>query len=190
VYVTNVDTLDVVGNVLFSFDATNSQWGFNFDTGCTNITIGKNKISSFNPSFGPYRVAGTVGAIAADLELRGATQQTSGAGETTYIGAQLNTFAEAQAIMQVSRRCQILRIWAATDVAPGAAQSFTYTARKNTADTAMTAASTGAASFSAATNNTAPAVLVAVDDGLSMKLVTSAGAAAANHRWYISLAEY
>ncbi len=190
VYITGASVIDIQANVLFTWNAFESRWGINIDTGCSDVTLGKNKVSGFNTSFGPYRVDGTVGAIAGDFEIRGATHQNSGAGQTTYIGQQLNTFTEALAIANIPKRCQVLRIYSATDVAPSAGQTFTYTLRKNTVDTVATATSSGAASFSAAANNTAPAVLVAVDDGLSMKLVTSAGAAAASHRWYVSLAEY
>lgn len=190
VYILGVASLSVIGNSLFSFDATNSAWGINIAAGCSSITLGKNQISSFSPSYGPIGVVSSVGAISADFELHGLTSGTSGAGQTTYVGAQLNTFSEGQATFNVSRRCTLLRIYAAVDVAPGAGQSFIYVPRKNAVDTAMAASISGAGSFSASANASVPAVLFAPDDGVSMELTTSGSAAAANHRWYMVFAEY
>jgi len=63
--------------------------------------------------------------------------------------------------------------------APGASESFTYTARKNFVDTAVTATITGASSFDASSTTIIP---FAAGDNLTMKLVTSAAAVARNHR--------
>lgn len=190
VVIQNVSVLSVLGNTVFSWNATTSRWGLNFVLNCSNVTLGKNKIDGFSPSYGPIGVGGSVGVIAADFELRGITQSPSAANNVSYVGPQINTFFEGQAMFNITRRCTLLRIWASVDAVPGAGQSFSYVARKNSVDTSMTAVISGAASFSAATNATTPAVLFAPDDGASLKLTTSAAAAAANHRWYAVLAEY
>jgi hypothetical protein len=72
-----------------------------------------------------------------------------------------------------------------TTVAPGAGQSFVYTVFKNGVATAMTATSSGAASFSASTS--ANPFTVAQNDQIDVQLVTSAGAASSIHRGYFAI---
>lgn len=188
VVVTGATYFSATGNSLFQWSG-NSRWGININTGCEHVTLGKNQIQGFSASFGPVRVDGTVGAISGDFELFGLTGAQSAGGQTTYIGAQANTFDEGAASFTVPRRCQPVRVYAATDAAPGAGQSYTYTLRVNAADTSYTTQASASA-FSAAANTPAPAVLVPKDGGVSVKLATSASAAAARHRFYISFVEY
>jgi hypothetical protein len=188
VLVTGAAYFSATGNSLFQWSG-DSRWGININTGCEHVTLGKNQIQGFNASFGPVRVDGTVGAISGDFELFGLTGAQSASGQTSYIGAQANTFDEGAALFTVPRRCQPVRVYAATDAAPGAGQSYTYTLRVNAADTSYTTQASASA-FSAAANTPAPAVLVPKDGGVSVKLATSASAAAARHRFYISFVEY
>jgi hypothetical protein len=187
---TNAAEVSFVGNLLFSFDATTSRWGVNFDTGCSAITLAKNRVSSFAAGFGPYNFASGVTVTSGDFDLFGSVGSATTAAQTTFVGAQLNTFTEGLAVFSTPRKAQVTRIYASTDTAPGAAQSYTYTLRKSAVDTAMTVAISGASAFATSVLNTTPAILVAVNDNISMKLVTSASAAAGNLRWNMSLAEY
>lgn len=190
VVIQNVSVLSVLGNTVFSWNATTSRWGINFATSCDNITVGKNKIDGFNPSYGPIGIGSSVGVIAADFELRGVTHQQSTSNTVSYIGPQINTFAEGQATYPMTRRCTLLRVYAACDVTPGTGESFTYVPRKNSSDTSLSATITGASAYSAASNAPTPSVLFAPEDGLCLKLTTSTAATAANHRWYMVFAEY
>lgn len=190
VYFTNADDVLFEGNVLFSFDATNSRWGVNIDTGCGNVSLGKNKVDAWDSGYGPYRIDSSIISVAGDFEVRGSTAAPSAAAQTTYIGAQINTFTEALASFNVPRRSQAIRIFGASDNSPGASQSFTYTLRKTATDTGMVATTTGASSFSSSASTSTPAVLVPVDTTMSVKLVTSATASAANQRWVVAFAEY
>jgi hypothetical protein len=72
-------------------------------------------------------------------------------------------------------------------IAPGASQSFAYTVRKNNADTASTATIAGTGVFQATSN---AIVSFNETDYISLKLVTSATAAAANHRAGIKVAYF
>lgn len=72
-------------------------------------------------------------------------------------------------------------------LAPGASQSFVYTLRKQLADSGTTATITGASSFSATTN---AITMFNEGDVLSVKLVTSATAAASNHRVGLKIAYF
>ena len=74
-------------------------------------------------------------------------------------------------------------LFVACDTAPGAGQSFTYTVCVNGTPSSMIATISGASSFSAYVLNTIP---FSNADAITVKLVTSAGAATANHRGYFS----
>lgn len=190
-YFVGLDNLTINGNMAFSFDATRHRYDINIDTGCTNVTIGKNKLVNFAPAFGPVRIAGAVyNQVSPDEMQCFSSSGTVAAASTVYFGTNGQQAVEANTFAQAGRKATVSLLYAATAAAPGAAQTFTYTVRVNGADTAMVATSTGAASFSASITTTAPAILVGPDDFITVKLVTSAGAAVTNHRVRVALLEY
>lgn len=77
------------------------------------------------------------------------------------------------------------RVIILNNVSPGAGQSFTYTLRNNSADTALTCSTSGSGVFQA-TCSGGPISLTA-QHSIDLKLVTSATAGVAIHRGYILL---
>lgn len=109
---------------------------------------------------------------------------TIASGSTVYFGPAGQTSVINNALWVPSTACRIIGFYVATGLAPGSGESFTYTINVNGVDTAITAASSGASSFVAQTF-TAASVSVAKNEPITLKLVTSAGAVATNHRGYI-----
>lgn len=117
------------------------------------------------------------------FNLNGVSNGTIAAALTRYlgpVGAQAN---EGDAFLMVGRPGIVNQLVVEVDAAPGAAQTFTYTVRKNGVATAMTGAISGAASFQLVNANS---FTYSAADRLSLEVVTSAGAAAARHRWVIN----
>jgi len=109
---------------------------------------------------------------------------TVAAASTVYFGP-AGQFAQIlNAVWVPSTACRVIGFFIATNDAAGAGESFTYTINVQGVDTAMTATSSGASSFGAETF-TAPVIDVAKNHSITLKLVTSAGATATNHRGYI-----
>ncbi|CDO34558.1 glycosyl hydrolase family 28-related protein [Novosphingobium sp. KN65.2] len=117
--------------------------------------------------------------------LTGTSVGTVAAGATVYMGGDGAQANEGDAYMLLGRPGLVSQLVVEVDTAPGAGQTYTYTVRKNGVDTAMTGTISGAASFQLV--NTANYFTVSAADRLSLKLVTSAGAAVARHRWVISV---
>lgn len=189
-YFTNSTQLTFVGNEVRSWNATYGRVGVNFDVGCDDINLGKNIVRGFDATnYGPWRFDGSISRVDGDalFEFNGAAVA---AGATVFMGSPGANANESAVNRPMNRRFAVARMYVATDSAPGAGLSYTYTLRKNGADTAMTAASTGASSFAAAANNSAPEIIFDTGDSIAMKVVTSAGAAVANHRGYVVLVEY
>lgn len=193
IYCSSVLDTQFIGNNLFTFDATYTRWGMNFDTGVSRVSLSKNKVAtaSFDSTnFGPYRIDGAVGAsVSGDFELIGSSQSTIAAGVTTFVGIGVSA-AEGAVLWRIPRRCAVLQASAFADSAPGGGQSFIYTLRKQGADTTMTDAMSGAGEFQSFMATPAPQILVAAEDNMSIKVSTTSGAALANHTVYIALAEY
>lgn len=189
VKIIGASSVTISDNKVFSWNALRSRWGISLETGCTNIKVSKNEVMGWNTSYGPWGVASGVD-VSPDASFEGATNTTTVAAETSYIGAQIKTYIESQASRPLTRRCQLLRMYVASDAAPGAGQSYTYTLRENAADTAMVATIAGASGFSASAMSPAPAILLGQDENISIKHVSSSGAASANHRWSLAMLEY
>jgi hypothetical protein len=109
---------------------------------------------------------------------------TVAAGSTVYFGpaGQFTTINNSEWVP--STACRIVGFFVASASAPASGQSFTYTVVVNGVDTAMTATTSGASSF-IAQNFTSTSIAVAKNNSITLKLVTSAGASATNHRGYI-----
>lgn len=114
----------------------------------------------------------------------GSSIGTVSAGSTRYLSPAGQQAAEGDAYMVVAEPGRVRQLLVQVDTAPGASQSFTYTVRKNSTNTVMTGAISGAGSFQAVLSQD---FTVSVGDSLSISLVTSAGAAAARHRWVLSI---
>jgi len=114
----------------------------------------------------------------------GATIASVAASTTTYLGAN-GAQASEQATRWVSCRAySAVSISIATDAAPGASQSYTYTLMQDGVATAITGTISGSSSYSVTVT---AALTVNPNDSLSIKLVTSSGAAATTHRYAIEL---
>jgi hypothetical protein len=184
----------IVGlNHVFRWDATNSKWGMYFDSGCNDVQLKNNKVGSdsFGVSYGPYNVvAADDSNVYGDFEVLSCTTATVPAGVNIWLGPVGQNYSAGGAIFQVGKQCEILRLWVGVDAAPGVGKSFTYTIYLNGVATAMTGTISGAGTYSAIIYNTTPAVLVPINSTISIYLTTSAGASAANHRYYIEFLEY
>lgn len=109
-------------------------------------------------------------------------QSTASAGATVYIAFGASS-AEANMSMPVPMAFTATRLYASVGTAPGVGQSFTYTLRKNGADTTITFSIGGASTTG---NDTAHTVAFLAGDLVDVKLVGSAGAAAAFHTLVLS----
>lgn len=104
-----------------------------------------------------------------------------GAGITTFLSEWGATATEGDTLWRVPYDCYIVRLCPCVPVAPGAGQSFTYTARLNFADTALTAQISGT-NFGNADAWAGALIPASKGDQISIKLVTSATAAASRHQ--------
>lgn len=160
------------------------RYAINLGSGCSLITLRDNRASNFGT--GPLINAG--GSFDVDEFLVGMPGSTVPAGSTVYLGASGNSATEANVHTLIGARRVLARLYVACAAAPGSGQSFSYTLRKNGADTAAVATISGAASWSAV--DTAHPILLAADDFVDLKLITSAGAAVTQHRWKLDLVAY
>lgn len=131
----------------------------------------------------PLQAAG-VNATAA-VALSGGSASTPAAGGTFFLGA-AGSYASVDANPFTAITLGVVTGFrVAVTVAPGAAQTFTYTIMQNGVATSMTGAISGAASFQVIVNSNA--FVVAAGDRITMRLVTSAGAALSLHNFAIVL---
>lgn len=164
-----------------TWDATFARYAVNVHTGCSRIKLDGIRVGGYDVAKGPIRIDSSA------TRVRGASQAFAApavaAGSTVYISVNGASAGEGTPI-HCDTPMQALGMVAACTAAPGAAQTFTYTLRKNGVDTGLTLTITGAASFlgKAKAATPLPALVFDEDDFWSIKLVTSAGAAVANHR--------
>lgn len=114
----------------------------------------------------------------------GSTSGTVASSTTTYLGVNGAQGTENNTLCPVAFTGVINRVRVDVTAAPGAGQTFTYTLEHNGSDSIITGSISGASSF-AFTSTTA--LNVAQGDWLSIKLVTSGSATAANHRYCIEI---
>lgn len=112
---------------------------------------------------------------------------TVAAATTTYLGAQGQSTTEADVQWRAPYDCYLLRISATVVAAPSAGQSFTYTARINGTNTALTQTITDT-SFGGLDAWAGTAILVTKGQTLSIKLDTSAAAVATRHNCLMQVA--
>lgn len=110
---------------------------------------------------------------------------TVAAASTLYLGPNGAQANELDNLVIAGRPGVITQVLVIVDNAPGAAQTYTYTLRKNGADTALTGSISGTATFSLLLN--ASPITVGGTDNFSLKLVTSASATVTRHRWSVAI---
>lgn len=184
----------ITGNNQFSFEPNvhYGRYGINIDAGCSNITLGKNRVGagSYNPAFGPYRLDGTADvATTCDIDLSACSQTTIGPSSTVFMGSAGTNTVEKATFWVVPRQAEVMRLLAAVDTAPGASQTFIYTVRVNGVSTSMSATITGS-NFAIDVPTPTQGILIPEGAFVTVQLVTSAGAASAFHRISLSFAEY
>lgn len=130
----------------------------------------------------PVQVAGSNESRGGPLPI--CTNGTVAAGTTVFIGPNGQFAAEDDAAMAPGRPAVISRIFVSSVAAPGVGQTYTYTLRKNGANTGLSAVLTGA-------NNAAlmsgASVTYNANDLFDIALNTSAGAVVTRHRVTIIL---
>lgn len=113
--------------------------------------------------------------------LVGTTQSRITSGQTIYVGMFEDTDVEDVSIPLPAGQAAQLVVEATS--APGSSQSFTYTVVKNGVDQSMVITVSDLATGGSTISN--PVTLSSNGDRLAIKLVTSAGAATAKHRFSI-----
>lgn len=108
------------------------------------------------------------------------------AAATRYFSPSTSSTSESDAIYVVPFDGTLTQFIVQSTAAPGAAQTFTLTVRKNTVDTSMTATIAGAATFTTGTITTNPVSVVA-GDIISLKCVGSAGSAVSGFRGVMTI---
>lgn len=106
---------------------------------------------------------------------------TIGPGTTGYLAEWGQTGGEDDAIWRAPCPGRVIGITAYPTNAPGASQTFIYTLRKSFADTAFVVTLSGASAFGGDNWSATGGIAYAAGDPIAIKLVTSAGAAAARH---------
>lgn len=113
---------------------------------------------------------------------------TIAAGTTVYLGLNGQSATEDSQLTVMSSYytiCNAAKAIILTNNAPGAGQTYTYSIRKNSADSGITGVISGASSFQA-TMSGGP-VSFGPNHSIDLKVTTSATAALATHRGYILL---
>lgn len=199
--VAGVSTGAIIGCRIGNFDSGLSHEQLNGITlaGATaNVRIIGNDLSV--PGTGGVGLSNTSSGpnvIKANLPVQLGYDQASGAyfsgcctaavaaASTVYLGPSGAQPNEANAVWVAPRAGRVTFAYAATDVAPGVGKNFTYTVRKNFADSSMTFQQSGNASFTNETSSNS--FTVAKGDSVCIKLVTDAGAGTPNVRYSLIL---
>jgi hypothetical protein len=186
-----------IGN--FASILNTQQNGIDIAAGASqNFTISDNDLRgnlaaplSLGTSSSAYYIVGNLPIQTFGLNVSAASSWSSStpasvsAASTVYLGPNGLANAFPDDSVWVSNKAGVLReFFAAVNVAPSGSETFTYTIFKNGDATTMTSAIIGDG-FS--TSTTANPVAVAPGDTISIRLVTSASAAAAKHRYYVSV---
>ncbi|MDR9052048.1 NosD domain-containing protein [Burkholderia multivorans] len=173
-----------------SFDwnggSTGHRYGFNFGPGCANLEVKNNKATNWVT--GPYGFDSSLVStdLNTDESIRGATNGTVPSSTAIYVG-QGGTNAQFSAVaVPLSRKSSLMQIQVGADANPGSGQTYTYELYKNGASVqTVTLGGTNVQSITVGAN-----VLFSAGDSCALKVTTSSGAAAANHRFSLSLADY
>jgi hypothetical protein len=169
------------------YNGTIPPWGQPdfYDGTCYDLTVADTATLTVSGWKGDRKVNVASGAKLIVLDgsvFRGRSIGTVGAAASGFLAEFGGTASESDACWRAPSAGRLLRLTPASTAAPGAAQTYTYTARKNGADTALVATITGAASFGGVDSwESNGGISVAKGDSIAIKIVTSAGAAAAQH---------
>lgn len=192
VYIQNASIQSILGNHSYSFDSRRHRYSINVDTGCSEVSIGRNKLQHYSSSFGPIRIAGDAGSASftGDFATAGNSVTQVTAGSTVFVGTFGQSATESAVQFLLSGKYTPLRLYVASDVAPGVGQSFTCTLRlQGVGDTAMTTTISGTGTVNAVTSPT-PGLVLSPQDALCLKVVASAGAVSARIRFYLVSCEF
>lgn len=115
------------------------------------------------------------------IKYNGRTTGTIAANSTGYLAEFGVTGTEGDATWRAPCAGRVVGITTYNVTAPGVAESFTYTLRKNFADTAFVATASGAAAFGGDNWSPTGGIAYAAGDSIAVKLVTSLTAAPSRH---------
>jgi hypothetical protein len=187
VYVKGHARLILLGDVE-TWDATYSKWGINLDTGTDDATLKCHQISGYDATnSGPIRVASDLLRMSSDITVQ-VNAASAAAAATVYLSGGGGVLAEGAAGRQCHTQLAPVAMIAACVTGPSAGKNFTYTLRKNGADTAVTCQISGTATTNRV-NTVTPAVRFDYTDWFSIKLVTDSGATVTDHRVVLIMAE-
>lgn len=134
-------------------------------------------------------VASTAKLIVDDgINYEGKSVGTVAAGTTTYLGVQGQSATINDVEWRAPYDCYILRLMPTVGTAPGAGETFTYTAFSNGVATGLVATISGAGVFGGV--DTWAGTLVPLNKGqaINIRLVTSGAAAASRHSCILQIA--
>jgi hypothetical protein len=123
------------------------------------------------------------------VNYEGKSVGTVAAGATTYLGAQGQSATQADVQWRAPYDCYILRLQATVGTAPGAGETFTYTAQVAGVDTALVQTISGAGAFGGTDTWAGSLVSVTKGQAINIKLVTSGAAAATRHSCILQIAQ-
>lgn len=119
------------------------------------------------------------------MTFSGGSGTTIAAGSTRYLGSGDHAEFSGDRPIVIGKLGVVLTIYAAASAAPGVGQTFTYALMKNGVATSMTFTISGASATSGQSSSNS--VAVAPTDYIELRVITSAGAAVAKHRFFMSL---
>ncbi|MCW3701474.1 right-handed parallel beta-helix repeat-containing protein, partial [Burkholderia cenocepacia] len=178
----------IQGNSSFDWNggSTGHRYGFNFGDGCSNLNIQGNKSTGWVT--GPFGFAASL--MTADMNgddvIRGATNGTVAAGASRFFGPSGGGATLGNVQAPVGRKSSVLQFQVAPDVAPGSGESFTYRLYNNGSVIQTVTISNGEQIKTAAGGN----LLFGAGDAIGVQVTASGGAAAANHRFALSVVNY
>jgi len=187
-----------IGN--FAVGAATQQNGIHIAAGASeNFVITNNSIVgnlsqpiSIGTSSLNYVISGNLPTQTADTNISGSrifsssTPATVASNATVFLGPNgAGNLLSGDSCWVVGRIGVVRACFSAVTAAAGAGQSFTYTLFRNGVATAMTWNISGAGALSGSTS-TNP-ITVQPTDSLDIRLVTSAGATASKHRYFIAV---
>lgn len=180
----------VGGNVL---DANGSTLRLGIDVGgnATQARIGANQI--FLGTVGnEYTASSVLFKEQAGVLQVGTGPATVAAGATVYLTTSGATAVQAQGLMYLSTSGFLCRLRASAETGPGVGQTYTYTVQVNGIDTALQVVAAGANSGGFDITHVVTVLspdVITTAARVSVKLVTSAGAAVGSHNVTVEIVE-
>jgi parallel beta-helix repeat protein len=182
------------GNQVFTWDATNSKYGLEVKNGCQQLTIKGNRVRGFDATKGPYSIdsATAVAGFAVDRVVAAGSRTSIAAGVTSYVGS-TGVFDGAivgAILWYINGQEAIMGAQFGTTAVAGIGESYTYTIQKSFSDTSMVGVISGGTDAFVVLTTPTLQILADTGDALSIKVVTTGGAAVVGHFYKIMLADY